>query len=63
MTKQQAIEHFGSGAALARALHVTRGAVSNWGDEIPLGRQYEIEVLTEGKLRAERPSEQRPEAA
>lgn len=30
MTKQDAIAAFGSGAALARALGITRGAVSLW---------------------------------
>ncbi|RSE84339.1 Cro/CI family transcriptional regulator [Achromobacter denitrificans] len=30
MTKQEAIRAFGSGAALARALGLTRGAISQW---------------------------------
>lgn len=30
MTKQEAIEMFGTGAALARALGITRGAISLW---------------------------------
>jgi DNA-binding transcriptional regulator YdaS (Cro superfamily) len=30
MTKQQAIEIFGNGAALARALGISRGAVWQW---------------------------------
>jgi transcriptional repressor of cell division inhibition gene dicB len=53
MTKSQAIEHFGSAAALARALGVSRSAVSHWPEEIPLGRQYQIEVATKGALRAD----------
>lgn len=32
MTKQEAIAMFGSGAALARALGLTRGAISLWPD-------------------------------
>ncbi|MEG6526274.1 Cro/CI family transcriptional regulator [Bordetella bronchiseptica] len=32
MTKQEAIRAFGSGAALARALGLTRGAISQWPD-------------------------------
>jgi DNA-binding transcriptional regulator YdaS (Cro superfamily) len=59
MTKQQAIDHYGSAANLARALGISRGAVTNWGDKIPPSRQWEIEVLTEGALRAERPNGQR----
>jgi DNA-binding transcriptional regulator YdaS (Cro superfamily) len=53
MTKQQAIEHFGSAARLARELGVSRQSVHNWAD-IPIGRQYQIEVLTRGTLQAER---------
>lgn len=30
MTKQEAIEMFGTGAALARALGIARGAISLW---------------------------------
>jgi hypothetical protein len=32
MTKQEAIKLFGSGASLARALSLTRGAISLWPD-------------------------------
>lgn len=32
LTKQQATAIFGSGAALARALGITKGAVSQWPD-------------------------------
>lgn len=34
MTKKQAIEIFGSGAALGRALGITKGAVSQWSDQL-----------------------------
>ncbi|WP_124083793.1 Cro/CI family transcriptional regulator [Burkholderia gladioli] len=34
LTKQQATAIFGSGAALARALGITRGAVSQWPDKL-----------------------------
>lgn len=34
LTKQQATAIFGSGAALARALGITKGAVSQWPDEL-----------------------------
>lgn len=59
MTKRDAIQFYGSSAALARALGITRGAVANWGDTIPSGRQFEIEVLTDGALIAERPHQTR----
>jgi DNA-binding transcriptional regulator YdaS (Cro superfamily) len=54
MTKQQAITHYGTQAALARALGVNRAAINGWGDAIPLGRQFQLEVLTGGVLKADR---------
>ncbi|MFY2857482.1 Cro/CI family transcriptional regulator [Achromobacter xylosoxidans] len=38
MTKQDAIKAFGSGAALGRALGITRGAVSLWPTELDQAR-------------------------
>ena len=52
MTKQEAIDHFGSPAALARKLGVRRQSVHGW-RRIPIGRQYQIELLTDGALRAD----------
>ena len=49
MTKQQAIQHYGSVAALAAALNVRVQAVYQW-KTIPMLRQYEIERATGGKL-------------
>jgi biotin operon repressor len=53
MTKTEAIKYFGSGSALAEALGLTRQAVADW-KRMPLGRQYQIEVLTNGELKADR---------
>lgn len=55
MTKDKVIEHFGSAANVARALNLSRAAVSSWPDEIPLLRQMQIEKLTKGKLKANNP--------
>lgn len=63
MDKQQAIRHFGSSAALARALGITRAAVTNWGERVPPLRQWELEVLTEGALKAERRDAELPTLA
>lgn len=56
MTKTQAIEHFGSISALAKALKVTYEAVRQW-DGVPELRQYQIERLTNGALKAEQNSQ------
>ena len=50
MKKKDAIEHFGGVAALADALEITPAAIYQWGEEVPFGRDYQIQVLTKGKL-------------
>lgn len=51
MTTKEAIAFFGSQAELAAALGVSSGAVSQWSDEPPDWRQWQIQVLTKNKLR------------
>lgn len=53
MKKSQAIAYFGSVSALAGSLGVTYEAVRQW-DEVPELRQYQLEHLTGGVLRADR---------
>jgi DNA-binding transcriptional regulator YdaS (Cro superfamily) len=45
MDKQQAIEKAGSAMALARLLGVTRQAISQWGDELPQARLWQLKAL------------------
>lgn len=45
---------FGGKKKLADALGIYPSAVTQWGEDIPLGRQYQIEVMTEGKFKAVR---------
>lgn len=45
------VQHFGSRAALARALGINRQAVYQW-DVVPESRAYQIEVLTKGRIKA-----------
>lgn len=52
METRQAIAHFGSVAALARALGITSQAVYQWGAEVPPRRAFELERITSGALRA-----------
>ena len=53
MKTKEAIEYFGSIKNLAEALNIWPHNISRCGDTPPLSRQYEIEVKTEGKLKAE----------
>jgi len=51
--KADAISYFNSAAALAKALKISEAAISQWGQNVPQGRAYQIEVLTGGKLKAD----------
>lgn len=56
MTYDNAVKHFGSPSALARALGINRASVAEWRIVgIPEGRQYQIELATNGQLRADFP--------
>lgn len=56
MDIRDTIAHFRGVPALADALGVSRSAVYQWrnSQRIPLLRQYQIETLTSGTLRADR---------
>lgn len=56
MTFGQLVTYYGSQAAAARALGIEPPSVNEWKDKgIPLPRQAQYELLTRGKLRADRP--------
>ena len=50
MKKLDCLGHFGSLKAIAQALKITESAVSQWGDPIPEGAAYKLQVITGGKL-------------
>jgi hypothetical protein len=54
MTTQEAIDHFGSIKKLAQELDIWAHVIYRWGEYPPKARQYEIEVKTDGQLKAER---------
>lgn len=54
MKKQDAMKHFGGASKLASALNIAPAAVSQWGENVPLGRAYQIELMTKGKLKAQK---------
>lgn len=53
MKTQTAVDYFGSQKKLAAKLGITQPAISHWGETVPLVRQYQLQVLTRGRLRAE----------
>jgi transcriptional repressor of cell division inhibition gene dicB len=55
MTTEQAIKHYGGVAKLAKALGITKQAIAQWSDSPPLARQYQLQVMTCGVLRASAP--------
>lgn len=62
MRKSEAVNWFGNGSKLAKALGVGKAAVSKWPeDEVPPRCQYEIERLTGGELKADWPPADRPQ--
>lgn len=52
MNKKTAIIFFGNGVNLAKALGINPSAVYQWPETIPQLRAYEIERITNGKLKA-----------
>lgn len=55
MTYDEALSRFGTQTALADALGITQSTVSAWRRTVPARYQYQLEVITAGELRAERP--------
>ena len=52
MKLQKVIKYYGNKSNIAKALGLHRSAITNWGDAIPQFRQYQIQILTNGKLKA-----------
>lgn len=52
MKTSTAVAYFGSKAALARALKISRQAVTDWGEDVPELRELQLEKLTDGALEA-----------
>lgn len=53
MRKTDVIEHFGSGVKTARALNVTKSAVSQWPDTIPEAMAYRAQAASRNKLKVD----------
>ena len=52
MKKKAAVDHFKGKSNLAKALGISPSSVSQWPDDVPELRAYQIERLTKGKLKA-----------
>ena len=52
MTTQEAIKYYGSGVNLAKALGCTPQAIYQWREYPDFKTQCQIQVLTNGKLKA-----------
>ena len=53
MKTHDAITHFGSASALARALGIKPPSVAGWGETVPALRQLQLEAITAGTLQAD----------
>jgi len=54
MTTQEAIEFYGSVKKLADALGIWPQPIYLWGERPPMARQYELEIKSQGQLKADR---------
>ena len=54
MTKEEAVQYFdGSLTVMGKALGLGKSAISNWGEYPPVGRQIQIQYVTDGFLKCE----------
>lgn len=63
MKTQQAIQLAGSAKTLAEMLGITGGAISQWGEEVPDARVWQLRVLKPEWFQAEKPKAKRKQAA
>jgi hypothetical protein len=52
MTTEEALSHFGSPTALARALGIAAPSLYTWGEFPPPLRQIQLQQITGGELQA-----------
>lgn len=50
MKTKDAIAHYGDIKKLAAALNMWPHSIYRWGNKVPLARQYELQIKTNGKL-------------
>lgn len=52
MKTQSAIDHYGSATKVAEILGISKAAVSQWGENVPELRALQLEIKSEGALKA-----------
>lgn len=53
MEKKTVLAHFKTQVAIAQALGISHQAVVKWGDLVPKGSAYQLQVITGGLLRVD----------
>jgi hypothetical protein len=53
MKTEDAIRHFTNRASIAKALGISRVAVSKWGETVPVESAKALEIRTNGRLRVD----------
>lgn len=56
MKTQQAIELAGNAASLAKLLGITPSAITQWGDEVPKARVWQLQLLKPRWFRKAKPT-------
>ena len=58
MSPKQVVDFFGTQVATAQALGIAQSSVAGWvaDGKVPMDRQYQIELATDGQLRADLPA-------
>lgn len=54
MKTQDALAHFGTQAAIRKAIGISSAAVANWGDVVPLESAMAIEIASGGAVKVDR---------
>ena len=54
MTKTDVIKHYGGVIKAAKALDVSKGAISQWPEDLPPRTQCFVEVVSGGALKADK---------
>ena len=51
MKTEDAVRHFGTKSAIARALGITKASLTSWRERVPALRAWQLSQITAGKLR------------